>query len=348
MPSFREHNIEFDLRRALTRQRRLRRRDRRLPFRLLALLLLTGAAAVYWKWPELEVLREPKHALGPALPSVSDQSRRLVSDRSTRLIYAYSIVPGGVTGAEEARRAVASDPVVGEHYRGLDLARLRLTTLDAEKLAYVSFRKGDQVYWTTKKVRLPAGETVLTDGANLVRARCGNRISDASMSKTTPQEPALVELDTPLLPGGPMAPLGTPPALEQARLLTLGTPPQLPEMPPLAEVPEELITSTPTDGAFSPQEQDEIPGPRWIGFPSSWYYPGWNLAPIQSPLQPPAKTSGKGSGGSQNSGGGDDVQTTSDPPVENSTPEPASWLLVAGALVGLGGLLARVRRGGHR
>lgn len=348
MPSFREHNIEFELRRALTRQRRLRRLDRRLPFRLLALLLLTGAAALYWKWPALEVLREPKHALRQAPPSVSDQSRRLFSDRSTRLIYAYSVVPGGVTGAEEAQRAVAGDPVVGEHYRGLDLAHLRVTALETEKLAYVSFRKGDQVYWTTRKVRLPAGETVLTDGANLVRARCGNRISDAAMSKTTPQEPALVELDTPLLPGGPMAPLETPLALEQARLLTLGTPPILPQMPPLPEVPEELITSTPSDGAFSPQEQDEIPGPYWFGFPSQWYFPGWNLASIQSALQPPAKPSGKGSEGSQNSGGGENVQTTSDPPLEANTPEPASWLLVAGALVGLGGLLARARRGGPR
>src|SRR5437764_1059357 len=45
-------------------------------------------------------------------------------------------------------------------------------------------------YVPRKRVWLPEGEAVLTDGDNLARARCGNRIS------FTPQQPVGPEVDT--------------------------------------------------------------------------------------------------------------------------------------------------------
>jgi hypothetical protein len=342
--SFREHELYFELRRRLARQRRLRRQDRLLPYRLLGTLLFAGAVALVVMWPNLAVLRDLREAHGKAPSPVAHEDPRQLSGPSARLVYAYSVVPGGVTDAAEAQRAVAADPVVGEHYRGLDLARLTITTLKSEKMAYVSFRKGGQVYWTTKRVLLPKGETVLSDGANLVRARCGNRISDASMSKTAPQEPPLAELDTPLPPGGPMAPLPTPGPDEQNRLLALALPAQLPELlPPLPETPEEMITSAPEDGTLIPAEGPA--GPYWYAMPLLSYFPSAGVGPVLPPVITPTAPSGGKSAGS--TPGTSSTGTPSEQSEENHVPEPSSWLLVGGGVVGCG-LLARSRRRGRR
>ncbi|MFM7738894.1 MAG: hypothetical protein ACKO9H_05785, partial [Planctomycetota bacterium] len=36
-------------------------------------------------------------------------------------VFPYSVAPGGTYSGEQARRRAAADPVVGEHYRGIDL-----------------------------------------------------------------------------------------------------------------------------------------------------------------------------------------------------------------------------------
>jgi hypothetical protein len=50
------------------------------------------------------------------------------------------------------------------------------TRVKQPMVAYVSYRKPNGVHWTTHPVTIAANELVLTDGKNLVRARCGNRI----------------------------------------------------------------------------------------------------------------------------------------------------------------------------
>jgi hypothetical protein len=60
---------------------------------------------------------------------------------------------------------------------------------------YVSYRKGDDIYWTARKVMLQAGETLLTDGRNEMRARCANRISDVPRSPVEPHAPSPGALD---------------------------------------------------------------------------------------------------------------------------------------------------------
>jgi hypothetical protein len=95
-----------------------------------------------------------------------------------RRAYRYSIVPGGAANQAELARIVRSDKVVAAHYAGFDVDKARPVTVAAPRAVYVSYRKGDKVYWTAKKVMLQAGETLLTDGANEMRARCANRISD--------------------------------------------------------------------------------------------------------------------------------------------------------------------------
>ena len=335
MADFRDH--DFDLSRRLVRRRRSSRRGGLFAFRLSALLVLAGAVAVVCKWPELTGIYRVEEKFSHALDIAPPPDPRPFTDQSARLVYAYSVVPGGVADAADARRAVAADPVVGEHYRGLNLGRLTRVSLTADTAAYVSFRKGDKVYWTTKKVHLARGEAVLSDGTNMLRARCGNRISDASMAGTAPQEPPPDEMDTPLSPGGPMAPLQLPGHLEQVRLLAAALPHLAPEaMAPLPETPEELLSSAPKDRMLNPPGQGGPVGPYWYVFPSPSYFLGWGVAPVPSPAPTSKKT--------VDSDGSGDTLTASETPLPAPTPEPSSWLLVGVGMLGLGGMLTRAHR----
>jgi hypothetical protein len=97
---------------------------------------------------------------------------------SRRPVYPYSIIPGGVASAAELRAAVAHDPVVAAHYAAFGLANARVFQVQEARSVYVSYRKGDDIFWTSKKLRLAAGETLITDGQYISRTRCGNQISD--------------------------------------------------------------------------------------------------------------------------------------------------------------------------
>ncbi|MCL5744088.1 MAG: PEP-CTERM sorting domain-containing protein [Acidobacteria bacterium] len=120
-------------------------------------------------------------------------------------LYPYSVIPYGVYSAKGLLSASESDRVIAAHYSGFDIRNATTLTLRAEKWAYVSFRLRDAVYWTKRKVRLRAGETLITDGLNFARTRCGNRLSDTPRQPTTPEEPAQHVLNTPAEANGPVA-----------------------------------------------------------------------------------------------------------------------------------------------
>jgi hypothetical protein len=104
-------------------------------------------------------------------------------------LYPYSVIPGGVETAQDLRRAVAADPIVAQHYAGFDLARAQLIHLHGAREAYVSYRIGDRIYWTKRKLKLAAGEGLLTDGTREARTRCGNRVSYVPQAPVSPVEP---------------------------------------------------------------------------------------------------------------------------------------------------------------
>ena len=110
--------------------------------------------------------------------------------------FPYSVVRGGVHNANEARMAM-DDGVVKLHYAGIDTRRLEATAFKTNAVRYVSYRVSDQIFWTAKPVTIKAGEPVLCDGRNFIRARCGNRISEHPMQPTRQNEPSEEELDTP-------------------------------------------------------------------------------------------------------------------------------------------------------
>jgi hypothetical protein len=123
-----------------------------------------------------------------------------VPQRNGRAVYPYSVVPGGVESPEEVRSAIRQDRVVAEHYQGFKADRVRVETVEGPRLVHVSYRVGDRVYWTRKKVLLNRGEMVLSDGASLIRARCGNRISETPGPVSAAAEPTEQTLNTPVAP----------------------------------------------------------------------------------------------------------------------------------------------------
>ena len=127
------------------------------------------------------------------LPAKGDSS-------ADRPLYPYSVIPRGVSSARELLTALKEDSVVAAHYRGFHVASARMIRLGEDRQAFVSYRIGDRVYWTRKKVTLHVGEFLLTDGKNLARGRCGNRISEAPASPTSLEEPPTKVLNTPHAP----------------------------------------------------------------------------------------------------------------------------------------------------
>ena len=80
-----------------------------------------------------------------------------------RKIYPYSLVPGGAENLLQAKRAM-TDPANKNNYADFDLGQLKQVTRFKTNLSgYVSYRWGDKIYWTSKKLTLRAGETVFTD-----------------------------------------------------------------------------------------------------------------------------------------------------------------------------------------
>jgi len=127
-----------------------------------------------------------------------------------RPYYRYSVIRGGAYDGEELARALAADPVAARHYRGFRVLATRAVPAVGQ-FVYVSYRVGRSIYWTSHPIRLLRGETLLSDGENCARARCGNRISPRKMSPTQRGAEPEDALDLPEQPvdGPPVTPRAT-------------------------------------------------------------------------------------------------------------------------------------------
>ncbi|HCC58379.1 MAG TPA: hypothetical protein DEQ47_14195 [Solibacterales bacterium] len=112
-------------------------------------------------------------------------------------VYPYSVIPGGVHTPEELPLRLAADPVAAAHYRGFQAENVRFFRASASQLYYVSYRIKDNIYWTKKQLTVPAGELLYTDGKEVCRARCGNRLSVVLRRPFTPLEPVEPVFDEP-------------------------------------------------------------------------------------------------------------------------------------------------------
>lgn len=120
-----------------------------------------------------------------------------IQGRNRRVVYPYSVIPGGVRSSSELHEIAQHDPVVAGHYSGFNYSRARVIELDRPRLVYVSYRRGGQIHWSGKQTTLLKGEMLLTDGHITARTRCGNQVSALPQANTSPQEPTMAELERP-------------------------------------------------------------------------------------------------------------------------------------------------------
>lgn len=80
-------------------------------------------------------------------------------------------------------------------YRGVAARGVHPEVVPADRMAYMSYRIADKIYWTKHQIKLRRGETILTDGKTQLRGRCGNGISLDPMQPTAEAEPGPLELE---------------------------------------------------------------------------------------------------------------------------------------------------------
>jgi hypothetical protein len=182
------------------------RKSQRLKQRLAAAAMLGVAACATLLFvtrdpapPQLAANDVPRiaevPAAAPAARAWQASAPAAAAPKTVRRVYPYSIVPGGVAGRDDVVRMMKMDKVVASHYASFQVDRASVTTVTKPRAVYVSYRKGDKVYWTAGKHTLAAGETLLTDGSNEIRGRCGNRVSDVAMLPVEAKGPSEAELD---------------------------------------------------------------------------------------------------------------------------------------------------------
>jgi hypothetical protein len=146
--------------------------------------------------PPISVSSESQSLESQGSPAGANASSYLPGSQvKQRPLFPYSVVPGGVESAQELKNAMAHDPVVAGHYADFDVAKARVVRLDQDRMEYVSYRLGDRVYWTNRKLKLLKGESVLTDGKHEARTRCGNQLSETAQAPVSPKQPSVEAME---------------------------------------------------------------------------------------------------------------------------------------------------------
>jgi PEP-CTERM motif len=260
----------------------------------------------------------------------------------SRTVYPYSVIAGGAQSPQELREAVAADPVVARHYADFDITNARRVMLDTPKLAYVSYRIGNKVFWTKHKLALRKGEAMLSDGTNMARTRCGNRISVLPVRPNAPAEPTSSELEGPEFPAIVSSPYLA--AYSAPAPALFPGPIQSPGGPGAAFVPVAPFFPLPGGGGIIGNKNSSPPPPGGGGGTPGTGGGGTPGSGGGGGTTPPPSggTPGGGGGGTTPPGGGTPGGGGGGitPPLVG-VPEPGTAVLV---LVGLGAAAMRARR----
>ncbi len=166
------------------------------------MLTLLGAAACLGGFIVTRQLRTPaEHAV--LIPSAStpipEGSPQFQTAKNPRYVYPYSVIPGGVLSREELSSVIGNDPIVAEHYSGFAVRQAKIIHAEETQFMHVSYRLRNKVYWTAKKVKIPKGESLITDGNEVARTRCGNKVSAVPLEPVAEEEPTVETFDMPVL-----------------------------------------------------------------------------------------------------------------------------------------------------
>jgi hypothetical protein len=163
---------------------------------------MSCAAAFLLTFALANILRRPA-ITGRFKPPVLDGAPGLIpkyrAEKYERLVYPYSVIPGGVRSREELALHIERDPVVAAHYADFAVNKARIVKSEESQLAHVSYRLRNKVYWTKKTVKIPKGETLITDGRDSARARCGNKIAVLPQEPISEEEPPVETFDVPVI-----------------------------------------------------------------------------------------------------------------------------------------------------
>lgn len=163
------------------------------------LLLFAATAVITWqlahRQPDAKLSYSPSAVAPVPLPERKAAAAGYPLDATpyrrgqNRLVYPYSVIPGGIKTLADLKLAVADDPVVARQFQGFNFQHARLVQVAQKESMFVSYRIGQKVYWTRKKLPLHPGETLVTDGNITARTRCGNRVAKVPLDTGSPLEP---------------------------------------------------------------------------------------------------------------------------------------------------------------
>jgi hypothetical protein len=230
VPDPEKGNAQVVVRRRPTSRHRRNRRIRRALAVVVIAAFTVGASLV-----ALQYLSPSLFRVQSATPTVNQaelsRSRAVPLNQilshaePARPVYPYSVVPGGVEDAKELKWVAEHDPVVAAHYAGFDYARAQVVRLTLARTVYVSYRIGNKIYWTRRRLTLKKGEKLITDGRMTARTRCANRVEEAPQQQAAaPVEPPVEKFDEPVHAGAGTAMQGPPVAFESALLNRPGVP----------------------------------------------------------------------------------------------------------------------------
>src|ERR1700761_8766877 len=184
--------------------------------------LLVALCAVVSAFSLHVIIRSLRQTAPITRSTVAPGAKISAAARALRPNYPYSVIPGGAYSPAELRFVNGRDSLVRDHYSDFDVNSARLVVLTEDRYQYASFRLNNHIFWTRRRLLIPKGEVLLTDGRNYARTRCGNRLSNAAKPDTTPLQPPDTLLSLPpfrpeLLTKGPIELAPAPPIGELAQ-----------------------------------------------------------------------------------------------------------------------------------
>jgi hypothetical protein len=83
---------------------------------------------------------------------IADVNRVDAAWDSEKHFYPFSVVARGVHTRVDLKAAMERDAVVADHYGSIAADSFRLERVASPRMVYVSYRKGDDVYWTRNRL----------------------------------------------------------------------------------------------------------------------------------------------------------------------------------------------------